>query len=81
MAKKEEHSFGWLYLGLGVAAAVGAGYLAWRYLLDESAKQNIKNTTVSVLRRGKDMADEATSMALESGRNATREAITRVRNS
>lgn len=81
MAKKQETSFGWLYLGLGVAATVGAGYLAWRYLIDESTKANIRKTTVNLVRQGRDMADEATTLAVESGRNATRDAIARVRNS
>lgn len=81
MAKHEGPSFAWLYVGLGVAAAVGAGYLAWRYLLDESAKQTVRNTTTTVLRRGKDMADEAAQMALETGRQASRDAVARVRNS
>lgn len=80
MAKKDGPSFGWLYVGLGVVAAVGAGYIAWRYLLDESTKQGIRNTTTTVLKRSKDMADEASGIALETGRQATREAVTRVRN-
>lgn len=80
MAKNDGPSFAWLYVGLGVVAAVGAGYLAWRYLLDESTKSSIKSTTATALKRGRDMADEAATMAMETGRQATRDAITRVRN-
>ncbi|MFO1532495.1 MAG: hypothetical protein ABR562_02160 [Thermoplasmatota archaeon] len=80
MAKNDGPSFGWLYVGLGVCAAVGAGYLAWRYLLDESTKENIRKSTNVALRRGKDMADDAATVAMESGRAATRDAVTRVRN-
>lgn len=81
MAKKEESSLAWLYIGLGAVAAVGAGYLAWRYLLDESTKKSIRNTTTTLLRQGQEYAEDASVTAIESGRVAAREAIARVRNS
>ena len=77
MAKKDEGpSFAWLYIGLGAAAAAGAAYLTWRYLLDESTKANIRAQTRNAISRGREFADEA----VESGRLMSRDAITRVRN-
>jgi peptidoglycan/LPS O-acetylase OafA/YrhL len=77
MAKKDEGpSLAWLYVGLGVAAAVGAGYLAWRYLLDEGQKQSIRNTAKVVASRSKEMADEAVNV----GGVVARDAVARLRN-
>lgn len=77
MAKKDEGpSLGWLYIGLGVAAAVGAGYLAWRYLLDEGQKQNIRSTAKVVASRSREMADEAVNV----GGVVARDAVARLRN-
>lgn len=76
MAKKDEGpSLGWLYIGLGVAAAVGAGYLAWRYLLDEGQKQTIRSTAKVVASRSREMADEAVNV----GGVVARDAVARLR--
>ena len=76
---KNEGSHAWLYVGLGVVAAAGAGYLAWRYLLDESTTETIRNTTKEAVTRGKAMADEASQVAMETGRQASRDVVTRIR--
>lgn len=32
-----------VYIGVGIVLAAGAGYLAWRYLLDDSQKNHAKD--------------------------------------
>lgn len=60
MAEKNSHAG--LYLTLGAVAAVGAGYLVWRYLLSDEQKSQAKNVVVTSTRKirgaAKDVMDE-----------------------
>lgn len=42
MSKDEDHVMTGVYIGVGLLLAAGAGYLAWRYLLDEDTKRQAK---------------------------------------
>jgi len=81
MAKKDEGmSLGWLYVTLGVGAAVGAAYLTWKYVLSDDTKDNLKRTARAVALQGRDMAATATQSAMETGRTVTQGAVSRMRN-
>jgi hypothetical protein len=77
MAKKSDH--GWLYAGLGVVAAAGVGYLVWRYVLDESTKESMKKSASNAVKRGRNMAEDAASTALDKGRDVAHSAMERSR--
>lgn len=42
MSKDEDHVMTGVYIGVGLVLAAGAGYLAWRYLLDDKTKKKAK---------------------------------------
>jgi hypothetical protein len=52
MARDEDHIMTGVYIGLGVLLAAGAGYLAWRYVLDDAQKQRLVNTTKDLVADG-----------------------------
>ncbi len=43
MADEENHVMTGVYIGVGILVAAGAGYLAWRYLLDDAHKNQAKD--------------------------------------
>lgn len=43
MSKDEDHVMTGVYIGVGILLAAGAGYLAWRYLLDDDQKNKAKD--------------------------------------
>jgi hypothetical protein len=45
MSKDDDHIMTGVYIGVGVLLAAGAGYLAWRYLLDDAQKRKVVSTT------------------------------------
>lgn len=52
MSKDEDHVMTGVYIGVGLLVAAGAGYLAWRYLLDDAQKQKLVNTTKDLVADG-----------------------------
>jgi len=56
MAEKKSHTG--LYVTLGALAAVGAGYLVWRYLLSDEQKEQAKDVVVSSARKVRGKAAE-----------------------
>jgi hypothetical protein len=60
-----------LYIGIGALAAVGAGYLVWRYGLSEDQKQRARQAMVEAAQATK----ELTMTALQRGRNEAEEAV------
>ncbi|MEK6976419.1 MAG: hypothetical protein AABY18_08780 [Candidatus Thermoplasmatota archaeon] len=43
MSRDEDHVMTGVYVGVGLLLAAGAGYLAWRYLLDDAHKNKAKD--------------------------------------
>lgn len=43
MSNDEDHVMTGVYVGVGILIAAGAGYLAWRYLLDDSMKDKARD--------------------------------------
>lgn len=43
MADDESHVMTGVYIGVGILLAAGAGYLAWKYLLDDTQKNHAKD--------------------------------------
>lgn len=43
MSKDEDHVMTGVYVGVGLLLAAGAGYLAWRYLLNDDQKNTVKD--------------------------------------
>jgi hypothetical protein len=43
MSESEDHVMTGVYVGVGLLLAAGAGYLAWRYLLDDGQKSHVKD--------------------------------------
>ena len=58
-----------LYLGIGALAAVGAGYLVWRYALSEDQKQRARKMAVEAAQATK----ELTMTAVQRGRHELEE--------
>ena len=52
MSRDEDHIMTGVYIGIGVLVAAGAGYLAWRYLLDDAQKRKVVNTTTDLVADG-----------------------------
>ena len=52
MADDEDHIMTGVYIGVGLILAAGAGYLAWRYLLDDAQKQRLINQSKDMLADG-----------------------------
>ncbi|MEK6984776.1 MAG: hypothetical protein AABX89_00110 [Candidatus Thermoplasmatota archaeon] len=57
MADKDD-SRALLYVGIGAVAAVGAGFLLWRYALDEKQRDSVKGAVHQALERGKTVASD-----------------------
>lgn len=53
MSKDEDHVMTGVYIGVGVLLAVGAGYLAWRYLLSDDQKNQAKDFVSDSVTKGK----------------------------
>lgn len=53
MSKDEDHVMTGVYIGVGVLLAVGAGYLAWRYLLSDDQKTHAKDLAADAMTKGK----------------------------
>ncbi len=47
-----------LYVGIGAVAAVGAGYLLWRFALDDKQRAQVKEATKELVERGRGAAVE-----------------------
>ena len=67
MADDEDHIMTGVYIGVGLLLAAGAGYLAWRYLLDDQQKERLVN-------KGKDLVADG----LTKGKRAVRDARTHI---
>ena len=52
MSKDEDHIMTGVYIGVGLLLAAGAGYLAWRFLLDDTQKQRIVNKSKDLVADG-----------------------------
>lgn len=52
MSKDEDHIMTGVYIGVGLLVAAGAGYLAWRYLLDDQQKQRLVNQSKDLVADG-----------------------------
>lgn len=52
MSRDEDHVMTGVYIGVGLLLAAGAGYLAWRYLLDDAQKQRLVNSTKDLVADG-----------------------------
>ena len=52
MSKDENHIMPGVYVGVGLLLAAGAGYLAWRYLLDDAQKRKVVNKTKDLVADG-----------------------------
>lgn len=52
MSSDEDSIMTGVYIGVGLLVAAGAGYLAWRYLLDDGQKQKVVNTTKDLVADG-----------------------------
>jgi TPP-dependent pyruvate/acetoin dehydrogenase alpha subunit len=48
----EGHIMTGVYIGVGLLLAAGAGYLAWRYLLDDGQKQRVVTKTKDLVADG-----------------------------
>jgi hypothetical protein len=48
----EDHIMTGVYVGVGLLVAAGAGYLAWRYLLDDAQKQALVNKSKDLVADG-----------------------------
>jgi hypothetical protein len=71
-----------LYIGIGAVAAIGAGYLLWRYALDEKQRGKVKDAVGDVVERGRKAATEGAHRARElasTGAHKAREAADDVR--
>ncbi|MES2154963.1 MAG: hypothetical protein V4510_07490 [bacterium] len=57
-----EKSHTGLYVAIGTLAAIGAGYVIWRYVLSDQAKERAKDAVVHSARKvrgtGRNVADE-----------------------
>ena len=45
-----------MYVAIGAVAAVGAGYLLWRFALDDKQRSKVKEATKDLVARGRDVA-------------------------
>ena len=68
-----------LYIGIGALAAVGAGYLVWKYALNDETKERAKKTMKEAVRMGSELAENAAQEAAELGHEAADSAIHSVR--
>jgi hypothetical protein len=59
MSKDEDHVMTGVYIGVGLLLAVGAGYLAWRYVLSDEQKAKAVNKTKDLLADGATTAKRA----------------------
>ena len=57
MAEKSGHPV--LWLTLGTLAAVGAGYLIWRYAMSDEQKEETKENAVRVARKARNVVQDA----------------------
>lgn len=55
MSKDEDHVMTGVYVGVGLLLAAGAGYLAWRFLLDEGQKSQVKDALADGVTKSKRM--------------------------
>lgn len=72
---RDDNSHTLLYMGLGALAAVGAGYLAWRYLLSDETKDKARQTAKRYVGRANEMASEA----VDVGRDTAKGVAARMR--
>src|SRR5688572_2395196 len=59
MSSDEDHVMTGVYVGVGLLLAAGAGYLAWRYLLDEQQKSQLVNKSRDLVADGATKASRA----------------------
>lgn len=59
MSREEDHVMTGVYVGVGLLLAAGAGYLAWRYLLDEQQKAQLVNKSRDLVADGATKAKRA----------------------
>ena len=71
---KDDDSNSLLYIGIGALAAVGAGYLAWRYLLADDTKDRARRVARTALNGASKAADEAVRTTRVAARNAAAKA-------
>lgn len=55
---KDDDSKALLYVGIGAVAAVGAGYLLWRFALDDQQRATVRHAVGDVLERGRKVASD-----------------------
>ncbi len=66
MADKDD-SRALLYVGIGAVAAVGAGYLLWRFALDDKQRRQVKDAASEMLERGRGVAVQGVQAARDLG--------------
>ncbi|MHB8632974.1 MAG: hypothetical protein ACYDBQ_03265 [Thermoplasmatota archaeon] len=75
MSRDDDDSHALLYIGLGALAAVGAGYLTWRYLLSDDTKRKAGKMAKRAIAKTNDAATDA----MEMGRDLAKGVVTRIR--
>lgn len=63
MADKDGHPM--LWITLGTLAAVGAGYLVWRYAMSDEQKQVTKQNAVRVAKKARATMHDASEQLLD----------------
>jgi hypothetical protein len=71
MSKDEsDHVLAGVYVGVGILLAAGAGYLAWKYLLDDTQRNHAKDLVRDSATKAQRTVRDAGVKAKEAARSA-----------